>query len=218
VSLEKYFANNGVASVGFFRKNIKDFFGAVTTDATPEALAELGLSDEYLEYEIRTRRNVGTARISGVEVNFRQALTFLPQWARGIQVFANGTYNDLDGNQDADFTNFATRTANWGVSLTRPRYAVKLNWNSNDDIRNQLQGANALRPEGTYFWIPRRTTVDASFELRLHRRFSVFGTARNLMDRRVLRDSFAADTPAYARNNRYLKVGSFISIGIKGEF
>jgi len=218
LSLEKYFANNGVASIGFFRKDIDDFFGAITTTATTEALAELGLDDEYIDYDIRTTRNVGSARISGVEVNYRQALTFLPSWARGVQIFANGTYNDLDGNQDADFNNFATRTANWGISLNRPRYSVKLNWNGNDDIRVNRIAPSAAFPEDTYFWVTHRTTMDASFELRLNRKFSIFGTARNLTNRRVTRDRYAPETPEYAYNNRYLKVGAFVSLGVKGEF
>lgn len=218
LSFEKYFTNNGLASIGFFRKNVANFFGAVRRTATAEALAEFGLPDDYVNYDIATTSNVGQARITGVEVNYRQALTFLPVWARGIQVFANGTYNDLDGNRDADFGNFATRTANWGVSLTRPRYSIKLNWSANGDIRNQRIAQGPTIPADTYFWVTHRTTLDASFELRFHKNFSLFGTARNLLDRPYRRERYADSTPRFAYNNRYVEGGAFVSLGVKGEF
>ena len=218
LSLEKYFANNGVASIGVFRKEIQDFFGAVRTPATPGMLAELGLSDDYDNYDIVSTLNVGSARISGMELNFRQALTYLPSWARGVQLFANGTFNKLEGDRDADFTGFATRIVNWGVSLNRARFSVKLNWNASDDRRGGRVVANASTPENTYNWTADRTTLDGSFEIRLHRHLAIFGTARNLTNSPVRSERYAPATPAFARPTSYIVNGVFLSLGLKGEF
>lgn len=63
---------------------------------TAEFLAfSYGLSDDYLSYDMITKNNVGDARVTGVEVEVHQPLTFLPAWARGVIVFANGTKSHL---------------------------------------------------------------------------------------------------------------------------
>jgi hypothetical protein len=41
-----------------------------------EALASFGLSDDYLGYDIITKNNVGNAKVSGVDFDFQQPLTF----------------------------------------------------------------------------------------------------------------------------------------------
>lgn len=213
LSLEYYFGRAGQLSIGGFRKNISDFIGSVVTDATPAALAELGLGSDYAGYTITTDSNVGAARISGFEFNYRQALEFLPSWAGGVQVFANGTFNKLEGDRTADFTNFSKRNVNWGISLSRTRYTVKLNWLCSGEIRGAFRAAPDI-----YFYTPGRTTLDASFEFRLFKHWGIYGTARNLTNSRVLRESRGSATPAFASNNRYFNIGSYVSAGIKGEF
>ena len=57
-----------------------------------------------------------------MDASYKQALTFLPSWARGVQVFANVTTLHLQGANSADFANFIPRNYNWGVSLSRPKF------------------------------------------------------------------------------------------------
>jgi hypothetical protein len=49
-------------------------------------------NDSNVNYEIATRAN-GTSptRIRGFEFNYKQNLRFLPNWAKGLQLFANYT-------------------------------------------------------------------------------------------------------------------------------
>jgi iron complex outermembrane receptor protein len=58
VSFEVYEMKGAVASASLFRKDLKDFFGATREAATLESLAEFGFSDDYLDYDIVTKRNV----------------------------------------------------------------------------------------------------------------------------------------------------------------
>ena len=67
-------------------------------------------------------------RAEGFDVQYKQALTFLPNWARGVQVFANGAVQRFTGEEADNFANFIPRTASWGISLSRPAYTVKMNW------------------------------------------------------------------------------------------
>jgi outer membrane receptor for ferrienterochelin and colicin len=153
-----------------------------------------------------------------VEFSYRHSLTFLPHWARGIQVFANGTFLDLKGSTLADFSGYAERDLSWGATLSRPRYSVKLNWSSNGEVRGRLIAESATVPSETYFYTPRRTTLDASFEFRVHPKWSIYGTARNVFDRRVSRLRVGPGVPSYAQNERYNEPGAFCTLGIKGQF
>mgnify|MGYP006172246295 CR=1 FL=1 len=64
--------------------------------------------------------------MTGYEFNYRQGLTFLPHWARGVDVFYNMTSQRLDGSSVADFSNFVRRNDNYGVTLSRPKFTVRL--------------------------------------------------------------------------------------------
>ncbi|MEY2878385.1 MAG: hypothetical protein RLZZ15_765, partial [Verrucomicrobiota bacterium] len=90
VRLEYYFEGVGQISVGAYRRHFQNFFGATVFTATPEFLALYGLdAGEYGAYEVSTQRNLTeTVRMEGLDLSYRQALTFLPHWARGLQVFA----------------------------------------------------------------------------------------------------------------------------------
>ncbi|MCX6951361.1 MAG: TonB-dependent receptor, partial [Verrucomicrobia bacterium] len=166
VAIEYYFSQPGLISIGAFRKDIKDFFGAVRTRATSELLAEYGFDDSFLNYEIATQQNVGSAKVSGVELDYRQSLTGLPEWAKGLALFANATALRVQGASTADFSGFIGRSANWGVSLSRPRFTAKLNWNYRGRQRlGAVTGTNV--PAGTYQFASPRLSTDVNLEYRL---------------------------------------------------
>ena len=217
LTLEYYFKNSGLVSFGVFRKDIADFFGVVSTPATLEMLNEFGLSDDYLGYDLVTRRNVGRARVSGMEANFRKGLTFLPSWARGVQVFANATDLHLEGSTIADFSTFVRRNINWGMSLNRRLVSANLNWNYRGRERRALiTGANI--PAGTYEYVAPRLMLDLSLELRLSRRLALYLTGRNLTNVSTDRERYAKDSPYYARRVQTGEAGAFYSLGLKGEY
>lgn len=59
--------------------------------------------DQFLGYDYVTPSNVGDARVDELELNYRQALHFLPKWAEGLSIFANATFLKLEGANSADF-------------------------------------------------------------------------------------------------------------------
>ena len=52
----------------------------------------------------------GVVRTEGVDFNYKQALTFLPPWARGVQVFANATSQRVTGDDTVAFGSTVTIT------------------------------------------------------------------------------------------------------------
>lgn len=217
VALEYYFDQPGIISFGVFRKDIRDFFGSVREPATPELLAEYGFDQSYMNYDIVTLDNVGSARISGMEVEYRQALTMLPSWARGLSVFANGTALHLEGASTADFSGFIRRTCNWGVSLSRPRYTLKLNWNYRGRQRlGSITGVNV--PAGSYQFKNPRLSLDVSAEVRVTKHIAVFANLRNLTDAPWVTEVYGPSTPAYARGTGWDLFGAQGIFGVKGSF
>ncbi len=217
LAIERYFEAGGLVSVGVFRKNIRDFFGSTRSAATAESLAQFGLPDDYLGYDLVTTTNSGSAEISGAEFDFRQRLTFLPRWARGAQVFFNATSLHLAGNSTSDFSQFVRRSVNWGVNFSRPRFTVSLNWNFRDRQRGSLLTGTNI-PPGTYSYVAPRLSNDVSAEVRLRRGVSLFFTGRNITNEVQKEQRYNAATPYYARNYGYTDTGAFFTLGVKGEF
>jgi iron complex outermembrane receptor protein len=217
VALEYYFEQPGLVSVGAFRKEISDFFGSVRVPATSALLAEYGFDDSYLGYDIATRENVGRARVSGLEFEYRQTLTGLPGWARGLAVFANATSLRVEGAARADFSGFINRTANWGVSLSRPRYTARVNWNYRGSQRQgAVTGTNV--PAGTYqFNLPRLST-EVNLEVRLTPRVIFFANVRNALDLAWRSGIYSPETPEYARLSNWVEYGPQVLVGVKGSF
>jgi iron complex outermembrane recepter protein len=217
VALEYYFEQPGLISIGAFQKDIKNFFGSTRTPATLEQLDDFGFDESYLGYDIVTLSNVGDAKISGIEFDYRQSLTFLPKWASGVSIFANGTSLHLQGASLSDFSGFISKTTNWGVSLSRPRYTVKLNWNLRGRQRlAAVTGANV--PAGSYSYRSPRQTLDLNAEWRVTRSISLFANLRNITNVRWREETYGPDTPAYARYTNVFEYGAQGIFGVKGSF
>ncbi len=218
LSVTYYPTAGGEVSVGAFRKDIKDFFGGRTFDATVPLLEQYGIDSSYANggYVISTLQNVGQARISGVEFNYRQPLKFMPSWGRGVSIRYNITQLHLQGTGLADFSTFIRRSMNWGVSLERPRYSVRLNWNLRGRQR-QASVAGVAEP-GTYAYMNPRLTLDADGEYRLTKAIGIFLGARNVTGRPFIVERYGPSTPAYARRYQRDDYGVAISLGLKGSF
>jgi iron complex outermembrane receptor protein len=217
LSLEYYFEKSGRVSIGAFQKNISDFFGTTRTRATAEILAEYELSDDYLDYDVITKNNVGDAQVSGIDFDYQQPLTFLPKWAGGMLGFFNITKTHLEGESTANFSGFTRESINWGLSLSRPRYSVKLTWNQRGTQRLASVTGNGV-PPGTYTYMPAYLTLNVNAEYRFSRRLAAYAVIRNIENKPLITEIYGPGTPRYARISNYQNLGSQISVGIKGEF
>ncbi|MBP7140644.1 MAG: TonB-dependent receptor [Opitutaceae bacterium] len=94
VRLAYYFQRVGTLSVGVFQNTIENFRGTFEY-SDPESIAALGFDpDEYAGYTVSTERNIeGSRRFRGMEIEYSQALSFLPGFLRGLNVFTNYTRN-----------------------------------------------------------------------------------------------------------------------------
>ena len=219
VRLERYLEGVGQFSVGAFRRNIENFFGSTVFAPTPEFLALYDIDPgEYGGYDVATQYNVpGVVRTEGVDFNYKQALTFLPPWARGVQVFANATSQRVVGDDTISFPGFIPRSMNWGVSLTRPRYNVRVNWNYRGTSRNNAVTGASIEP-GTFNWTSKRLYVDVVGEITLKGSIALFYNFRNIGDATEDVKIYGPNTPAVARFRQRIDYASLWTIGVKGTF
>ncbi len=218
--LEYYFAGVGQFAVGVFRRDYTNFFGNTVSLAAPGFLALYDLDPgEYGAYDVSTQYNVpGVTRMQGWDVSYKQALTFLPNWARGIQVFANYSRRDTTspdigsiGFNDIPFS------GSFGVSLNRARYNVRLNCSFRDDQRNNFVTGNSIEP-GTYLYTPARNTIDVLGEYKIWRTISVFANLRNVGDVPNEDAAEGPSTPGHAKLRLRERYGSLWTFGVKGTF
>jgi TonB-dependent receptor len=212
LTLEAYHLKGTVASVSLFKKDIKNFFASSRSDATPQILEELGLPNDYIDYDIVTQRNAGSASISGIELGYRQSLLFLPAWGKGLELFGNLTSMALSGTNAADFPEFSPRNLNWGVSYARPRFLAKLNVAQTKWVRRSSSGTD------TYQYRAPQTRIGVSVEYRFSKQLSVYASVRNLTGAPVANQTYSPSTPFYARPSNYQYVPAEYTLGVKGEF
>ena len=218
--LEYYFEGVGQFSVGAFRRDFENFFGATVFNATPEFLALYNLDPAlYGEYEVATQHNIeSTVRTQGINVNYKQALTFLPHWARGVQIFANGSAQRLLGPASTNFPAFIPRSASWGFNLSRNRYILRANWNYRGHQRRAPIAAGGSIEPGTFTYWSKRLYIDVSGEYYFWKRFAVFANLRNIGDAPDDVQVYGPSTPEHAQFRQRIAFGSLWMFGVKGTF
>ena len=221
LSIESYQIKDGSGgSVGVFQKSVKDFFTSVSTAATPELLATYGLESDptLLNYQITTLTNGGDAKITGVEFSYRQSLTFLPHWARGLQAYVNATKLNLSGTRTADFSGYNPKSVAGGINLVRGRFVIKGTLSYLGDVNTGAVAANATTPPGTYNYQAKRTRIGVNAQYSLTKSYSLYasvvdwgGFVQNLQ-------RYAPTTPDYAKLTRRQELGFYTNVGVKGTF
>jgi TonB-dependent receptor len=218
VMLEYYFPKVGVVSVAAFRRDFKNFFAADVFRATPEFLDLYSLDPAiYGVYDVQTQRNLNSSvRMQGLDLNYKQALTFLPPWARGLQVFANLSTLRTLGDASANFTGFIPRTYNAGLSLARERFNAKLAANVRGRNRGSLVAVNRGIAPDTWRWGARQTYLTFTGEYYFRKTWAFYCDLHNDVEN----DDEIANpaTPGYARLVARHSYRGLLTFGVKGSF
>lgn len=223
VSLEYYFSERsaGLLSVRGYLRDIENFWGAVTSPITDDLIDFYGLDPNIyganLGYVVSTRQNVGDARVSGAEFEYRQNLIFLPSWASGFGVFANLTMQHLEGSTIADFTGFVQKTINYGVTFNRSRFTGRVSVNERGRERRAIFTGTGVE-NGVYEYMAPRLTVDMTAEYRITRWLSMYTTVRNLFNTPEDLERYGPSTPGYAKLRQRTDFRPLWTAGIKGTF
>ena len=218
VMVEYYFPRVGVLSVAAFRRDFKNFFGSTVFRATPEFLDLYSLDPAvYGIYDVQTQENLtSSVRMQGIDINYKQALTFLPHWARGLQVFGNASSLRTLGEAAANFTGFVPRTYNGGFSLARESFNVKVSANYRGRNRGSLVAAGRSIAPNTYRWGASQKYLTFTGEYYIRKTWAIYADLHNGVENDD--EIAAADTPGYARLTARQKYRGLWTFGVRGTF
>ena len=218
LALEYYFSRVGLVSITAHRRNFKNFFGTTVQPVTAEFLALYSLDpNTYGDYDASTQYNItDTVRMDGLSFNYKQALTFLPSWARGVQVFANGSTQHASGGASDNFQ-YSPRLANVGISLTRTTYSVRIDVNHRGQQQVSTLTGRGIQPD-TIRYAVARNSLDVTAEHQVWRMLRFFAKFRNVTDVGVDFEYYGPATPDSARFQQRERYGALWTFGLKGTF
>ena len=218
--LEHYSASGGEISLGFYRKQIRNFFATRNFLATADFLQAVGLGEEFVDYQVNAPGNVdGVAHINGYEFNVSQPLSFFSRapFARHFRVFANTTLVRTRGPQEADFRGFTPKMINWGFFYNRHPIAFNARWTLVGKKRVGTVAAGNLGAAG-WNYQQERLRLDASLDYRLNRNYALYATGRNVFNNRDSNESYALGSPRYVKFAAEGEYGVTFQVGVKGNF
>ena len=184
IAIEKYLSHAGIASIGFFAKDIKDY---IVTNATPlsgfVSGGNLGIAKLF------SFTNGGAAKVYGFEANFvKRFREELPGAFGGLGLAANYTWvdsrysvpvQDANGNttltRDSLLPSTSRNTAN--AQLLYEMYGLNLTLGGYYTSRNIFsQGPSAALDQ----WTQDRLSVDFGAQYQVNEPLSVYFNAKNL--------------------------------------
>lgn len=134
LGFEYYFGKNneGLFSIAAFKKDVENF---ITSTELTETLALGGLDSQ--EYTIDTYRNVGDAKINGVEVSWQTPFTFLPGIWSDFGAMVNYTYIDSEFTDENGISNpfpgTSENTVNVVAFYEKEGFSTRVAYNFRDD-------------------------------------------------------------------------------------
>lgn len=229
-AVQYYFEPVGMVSAGVFLKEISNYFR--TFGATIPAGPDNGFDGQYEGYTLNMARNVGSARVRGIELSYSQQYTFLPAFLRGLGSYANFTYLETHG----DFGGLTTvtrlpsltpRTFNAGLTYRGQGFDVRVLANYRGKTYTQTLTAGSATNSGTGVggiigpqvfdvYNAGRLLVDLKAQYFLNRTYSLYLDVYNLTREWSSERVF----DAFGRENKFAAIGNGVVFhaGIKARF
>jgi len=214
LSLQYYLQSSGVVSLGYFRKDIADYI-LTTSIGTVGAGVDNGFGGSYSGFDLLSSRNAGKAEVTGWEFDYRQQLTFLPDWLRGFAVSGNFTVLTTEGNfggttvrSDKEVAGFIPRTGNASLNYGRGPYRFNVLLNYTGDYLATFSATpqrNIYRRE--------RTIVNTGVSYQWKPAVSLFLDVANIFN-----EPQKTYIGVKNRPQRQIYTGQAITFGVNGRF
>lgn len=232
----EYYMRNGYVAVGGYRKEIDGVFRSVRRPVTATDLAPYGFGQEYLSqpWEWISTENGRDAKISGVEFELSQRLTFLGEFGRMFAVTGNVTQQRISGVSADDFDRWVPRAWNIAVSFDRKPISLQLKWNYRGPMRRGKSTSgdlpvsiadNPATPQFEYdpvnqgfVGMESQLFLDFNFDYKFSKNMSFFVSGRNILDEPHVQVLYNRTTPEAYRRNRLETFGVQWATGFKGSF
>lgn len=216
LSLEYYFEPAGMFSVGWFKKDIRDYIVSNIDGGTVGAGPDNGYGGQYEGYQIRTSGNAGGAVIQGWEFAYQQQFTFLPGPLKGLSAMLN--YTELTTKGDYGGTSivgtnevprFIPRTVNASLSYRYRKFNTRILYSYRSSYLNSISTSSPALNE---YYFP-RDTVNLSLGYQIRREVQLFCDVTNVFNEPVRRYRYTPSRPSLTS-----LPGTTISFGVNGRF
>ena len=175
-SLEYYFEPAGQFSVGYFRKDIKNFLYRTSDEI--DYGPDNGFDGQFGGFTLNSTYNGGAADVEGWEFNYSQQLTFLPKPFNGLGIFANYTTLRTTGTYAEGaraLAGFVPKTANAGASFRWRKLEARASWRYTSaylrSYNANIYQQNSFRPV---------ENIDLSMQYKFSRKFAFYIDAINV--------------------------------------
>jgi TonB-dependent receptor len=172
-ALEYYFEPVGLLSVGWFKKNIRDYIVNGINAGRVGTGTDNGFNGDYAGFDILQTGNLGSADVTGWEFSYQQQFTFLPGLLRTLGFSANYTYLRADGNYGGAVTvgrnqvaGFIPQMGNANLSWRYKALGARVRANYHGRYLNASGGLTAPQRNQYRF---ARTVTDLGFTWQLRR-------------------------------------------------
>ncbi|MBI5767261.1 MAG: TonB-dependent receptor [Verrucomicrobia bacterium] len=215
-TLDYYFEPVGNLSVGWFRKQIKDYIVSGVNAGTVATGAANGYDGEYGGYTLLTTSNAGTAFVQGWELSYQQRLTFLPNLLKTLTLAANYTKLDTHGDfggatqlTGGQVANFIPRTGNVDLSWSYRGFTSRVRVNYTGDYIAAYTATSIGRNQYRFA----RTITDLSFAYQVRPSLTLMLDVANLFNEPTAFYRGIAD-----QMERTIINGTTITVGLQGRF
>ncbi|MDF9834328.1 iron complex outermembrane receptor protein [Ereboglobus sp. PH5-5] len=221
--LEYYFARNGSLSARVYNREIDKFFITTVEPVSSALLESYGLDPlEYDGYYISTQKNSSEpATVKGLTFDYKQSLTFLPKWARGVSVYANATFQTMSGPGQENLVDangaYRPRMYKAGITYARKKFSARFSWRHFGRTKVGINTSTNV-PDGTYTYLVESDYFDASFEYRLGK-YTFYCTLENITgEPQRNTEIYGPNTPKIARLRYMEDFAARYTFGVKAVF
>ena len=182
-ALEYYFEPVGLLSIGWFRKEIRDYIVGGIDGGRVGTGNDNGYNGDYAGFQILQSANAGSATVNGWEISYQQQFTFLPGLLRTLGLSANYTRLQTHGVfagttylTTGQVAGFIPETANLNVSWRYRALGARVRTNYHGSYINSFSAATPARNQYRYS----RTVTDLGFTWQLRPNTQLFWDIANV--------------------------------------
>lgn len=202
---EYYIAPSGLISAGVFYKDL--------SDPIFKARSEIS-GGEFDGFRMVRPENGNSGYLYGVELNWQQALNFLPDAFSGLGFIANYTHTksqaDLPfGIGKTELNGTSRHTVNLALQYDIEKFSTQLSYNYRSEYIDAFDTAN---PDLNLYW-DGRGTLDYTASYKLSKHLSLFVEASNLTDSKAIR--YQGDRNRVYEHEQF---GRAWQVGVSGKF
>lgn len=221
--VEYYFKHKGSLSARVFSRKINKFTIDTIEPISEDVLLAFGLNpNDYIDYDVVTSKNSAKpATVNGIVFEYRQALSFLPPWAQGLNIYANASFQSVSGPGQENLIDgegsYRPQLYKASINYARKRISLRATYNYMARAKTGLNTSTNV-PVGTYTWLLERQSIDLSGEYRL-KNWTLYFVIENLTGEPMRNyEIYGPDTPQIARMRYMEDFDPKYTFGIKTVF